>query len=327
VAIQAASGISRYNPAAVTFEDFRRSALDSYRRGADTWERPEDAEALFLFAADDYGAVHVIPVPPFFLRHERGHVDWLAAALPNIVSNRSLQRVAFRPRDDPNRADVLMLHIAEKGRHEVWHAEIRRSRSRLAGIGDWQLYATEKDGLSGEVSKRVGMALENRGGTKGPTMPAADMVLGEWDVPCDYFPLTDYCGPLDQVARKDMISTYISLFRSETPGIAIVSQAFLLTEGEDRGGYISKSVEALHDQGLKEFRGPRLGDWTHYVEGDSNGDRLYRYAALWRRANAFLEVAVAGPYGRFTKAHLFRYAAIQDKRARSTLLNPQLAGL
>jgi hypothetical protein len=333
VAIQAANCISRYNPAAVTFEDFRRSALDSYRRGADTWEKPEDAEALFLFAADDYGAFHIIPVPPFFLQHERGHVDWLDGALPNVVSNRSLQRVAFpgsawasrhpnyddRLRNDPNRPDLLKLHIAEKGRSEVWHAEIRRSRSGLAGIGDWQFYATEKDCPGGEVPRRLGIALQNRGGTKGPTMPAAYMVLGEWDVPQDYFPLTDHCGPLDQAVRENMTSTYISLFRSETSGLAIVSQAFVLTDREDRVGYVNRSVEALHDQGLKEFGGPPIGEWSHYVEGDSYGDTLYRYAALWRRANVFLEVAVAGPNGRFTKAHLFQYAAIQDKRARAVI--------
>jgi hypothetical protein len=28
---------------------------------------------------------------------------------------------------------------------------------------------------------------------------------------------------------------------------------------------------------------------------------------------------VAGPHGRFTKAHLFRYAAIQDQRAKAAL--------
>jgi hypothetical protein len=316
----------------VTFEDFRRSALDSSRLAAHTWEKPEDAEALFLLGADDYDAFHVIPVPPYFLQRERGHVDWLAGALPDIVSNRSLQRVAFRasawasrnlkyddrPGEDPNRAELLMLHIAEKGRYEAWHAEIRSSRSRLAGIGEWQLYATEKDGLGGAVPKRLGMALENRGGTKGPTMPAAEMVLGAWDVPYDYFPMTKHCGPLDHL-KGDTSSSYISLFRPESPGLAIVSQAFVVQQADDRGGLIDGSIQALHEKGHLEFGGPRLGDRTHYVEGKADSDKLYRYTALWRRANAFLEVAVAGPPGRFTKAHLFRYAAIQDDRARAVL--------
>ena len=52
VTIRANPENPRYNPAAVTFEDYRRSALDSYRRGALTWEKPEDAVASILFAAD-----------------------------------------------------------------------------------------------------------------------------------------------------------------------------------------------------------------------------------------------------------------------------------
>jgi hypothetical protein len=315
----------------VTFEDFRRSALDSYRRGALTWETTKDAEASILFAADDFGAFHIFPVPPFFLRHERGRIDWLTSALPNIADNRSLLRVAFpacawasrnpnyddRSRDNPKGEDLLMVHIAEKGRYEVWQAEFRRSRSRLAGIGDWQLSRPDDRALGREVPGRIAVALGNRSGKKGPTIPAADMVLHAWDVPSDYIPLSNYCGPV--AAKKNITSSYASVFRSETASDLIVSQAFVFTDGDHRRSYIDESVQAIHDQGLKEFGGPTLGEWTQYVEGSSDGDRLYKYAALWRRANAFLEVMVAGPRGRFTKAHLFRYTTIQDGRARSIL--------
>jgi hypothetical protein len=212
-----------------------------------------------------------------------------------------------------------MVHIAEKGRHEVWHAEIRRSPSRLAGIGDWQLSRPQDHGLGGELPGRIAIALKNRSGRTGPTMPAADMVLDALDVPSDYIPLTDHCGPLVRAARKNLTSSYISIFRSETAGDLIVSQAFVFTDGDDRRSYIDESVQAMHDQGLKEFGGPSLGEWTQYVEGNSYGERLHKYAALWCRANAFLEVIVAGPRGRFTKAHLLRYTTIQDQRARSVL--------
>ena len=315
----------------MTFEDFRRLALDSYRRGAATWETTEDAEASILFAEDDFGAFHIFPVPPFFLQHERGRTDWLTTALPNIADNRSLQRVAYpacvwasrnpnyddRPPDYPKGDDLLMVHLAEKGCHEVWKAEFRRSRSRLAGIGDWQLSRPDDRALGREVPEHIAVALGTRSGKKGPTIPAADMVLDAWDVPSDYIPLINHCGPL--AAKKNITSSYASVFRPETAGDLIVSQAFVFTDGDHRGSYIDESVQAVHKQGLKEFGGPMLGEWTHYVEGSSDGDRLYKYAALWRRANAFLEVMVAGPRGRFTKAHLLRYTTIQDGRARSTL--------
>jgi hypothetical protein len=316
----------------VTFEDFRRWALESSRSSSLRWEEPGDAEDPVLLAADDYSALHVIPVPPIYLRHERGHVHWLAGALPDIVANRSLQQVAFhgqawvsrnptyrdRPADDPERSELLILHIAEKGRFEVWHAEIRRPRSGLGGVGEWRLSATEKDGAIGDVPERIAVALDNRAGTRGPTMPAAEMVLGPWDVPYDYFPLANMCGPLDY-ARDNTSSSYFALFRPEEPHVVIVSQALALPEGDDCGGIIDGALQRLHETGHKEFSGPGLSDRTHFVEGEADGQRMYRYTALWRHANAFLEVAVAGPPGRFTKAHLYRYAAIQDERARAAL--------
>jgi hypothetical protein len=291
-----------------------------------------DSEAQVLLAADDYGAFHMIPVPPYYLRQERGWNYWLDGALPDIVANRSLQRVAFRasawasrnPKydarsvDDPDRSELLILCIAEKGRFEVWHAEIGRSRSGLPGIGEWKLYATEKDPVAGALPGRIGVALDKRAGAKGPTMPAAEMVLGAWDVPYDYFPIPNVSGPLDHL-RDCATSSYLAFFRPESPGVVIIGQAFIAPDEEDTGGYIDGAIEALHEQGHKDFDGPRLGDRTHYVEGKADGERQYRYTALWRYGNAFLEVAVAGPLGRFTKSQLYKYAAIQDKRARAEL--------
>jgi hypothetical protein len=194
----------------VTFEDFRRWALDRSLQAARRWEEPYEDELQVLLGLDDYGAFHVVPVPPIYLKKDRGHAHWLGGALPDLVANRSLQRIAFRssawasgnpkyedrPIDDPKRTERLLLSVAEKGRFEYWMAPIKRSRSELPMVGEWERYATDADGLGGAVPKHIRMSLDKRAGSQGPTMPAADMVLGPWDVPDDLFPLQSSCGPL-----------------------------------------------------------------------------------------------------------------------------------
>ena len=332
MANQAGARTPQYNPGAVTFEDFRRWALDTSRGAALRWEEPDDDGLKVVLAADDYDAFHVIPMPPAYLQRERGYVHWLAGALPDIVANRSLQRVAFRtsawvstdpkyadqPVDDPKRGELLMMQVAEKGRYEAWHAPIRRAASGVPAIGEWQLYASDKDGLSGALPKRIRVALGNRGASRGPTMPAAEMVLGAWDVPHDFFPFAAHCGPLDY-ARENTAATYVALFRPESPGPIILSQALVFDESDAPVGHIEGALQALIEAQNREFTGPPLGDESHYFEGKLDGDRLYRYQALWRYPGVFCEVAVAGPPGRFTKSDLFRYASFQDKRASAEL--------
>jgi hypothetical protein len=313
----------------VTFEDFRQWALDSSRQAARRWEDPDADEIQVLLAVDFYEDLHVIPVPPAYLALDRGHVAWLARGLPHEVVNRSLSRVAYRtsawasrdPKyedraaDDPNRGELLSLHIAEQGRYEVWYAWISRSTSGLPSIGEWELHATDKDGLSGALPKRIRMALDNHVAPRGRTIPAADMVLGAWDVPADFFPLSDHSGPLDY-AKDDTISTYAAVFRPELPGPVIVTQALTFPEGYDLSGYVDGALQALNKIGNKELAGPQLGDGAHYFEGQLVDD-LYRYTALWRRANIFCEVAVAGPPGLFGPSDIHTYAEIQDRRARA----------
>jgi hypothetical protein len=315
----------------VTFEDFRRWALDSSRGVARRWEEPED-EIVLVLASDDYDAFHVIPMPPIYLQRERGYFHWLAGALPDIVANRSLKRVAFRasawvstdpkyadrPVDDPKRRELLALQVAEKGRYEAWHAPIRRSSSGLPSVGEWEIYVTDKDGLSGALPNRIRQALDIRGASRGPTMPAAEMVLGPLDVAVDFFPWAAHCGSLDY-ARENTISTYRALFRPESPGPVILTQAFVFEGADGPAGYIEGALQALVESQNTEFAGPPLGDESHYFEGKLDGDRLYRYQALWRYPGVFCELAVSGPPGRFTKAHLHRYAATQDARATAQL--------
>ena len=316
----------------MTFEDFRRWALDSSLGAARRWEEPLDDETKVLLAADDYDAFHIIPMPPIYLQRARGHVHWLAGALPDIVTNRSLQRVAFRtsvwvssdpkyadrPVDDPKRRELLALQVAEKGRYEAWHAAIRRSSSGLPSVGEWEIYATDKDGLSGALPNRIRKALDNRGARRGPTMPAAEMVLGSWDVPHDFFPWAAHCGPLDY-ASENTTSTYRALFRPESPGPVILTQAFTFEEADAPAGHLEGALQALVESQTTEFAGPPLGDESHYFEGKLDSDRLYRFQALWRYPGVFCEVGVSGPPGRFTKAHLHRYAAAQDARAKAEL--------
>jgi len=149
-------------------------------------------------------------------------------------------------------------------------------------------------------------------------MPAADMVLSAWDVPQDFFPAPSYCGPLDH-PRENAASSFVALFRPESPVPVIISQALVFPESDAPRGYVEGVMQALVSTANNEFGGPALGEESHYFEGKLDGDRLYRYTALWRYPGVFCEVAVAGPPGRFTKSDLQHYAAIQDKRATSQL--------
>ena len=326
-------------PAAMTFEDFRRRALDRSLQAALRWEEPYEDEFQVLLGLDDYGAFHVVPVPPIYLKQDRGHVHWLSGALPDLVANRSLQRIAFRtsawastnpkyedrPVDDPKRTERLLLQIAEKGRFESWMAPIKRSRSEVPTIGEWELYATNADGLGGAVPKHIRRALDKRAGSQGPTMPAAEMVLGPWDVPDDLFPVQSSCGPLPNPSESST-SSYRAVFRPESPGPVIISHAAVANSDDAPPDYLLGAIQALRETGNEEFDGPPLGEESHYFRGTLDGGRLQRYTALWRYPHVFCEVAVASPSGRFKASDVRRYAALQDKRARVELNSPRGEG-
>ena len=149
-------------------------------------------------------------------------------------------------------------------------------------------------------------------------MPAADMVLGAWDVPAEYIPLPESCGPLDY-AREHTVSSYMALFRPESPGPVIVSQAMIFPSADDPRGHIEGATQALRETNNTEFEGMPLGEESHYFEGELDGGRMNRYTALWRYPSVFCEIAVAGPPGRFTRADLHRYAVLQSKRTTAEL--------
>jgi hypothetical protein len=316
----------------VTFEEFRRWALETSSGAARRWEDPYDDEYQVLLAADDYGAFHVVPVPPIYLKMERGHVHWLAGALPDLVANRSLRQIAFRtsawasgnpkyedrPVDDPKRTELLLLQIAEKGRFEIWQAPISRSRSELPTAGKWELHAKDREVAGGAVPKHMRKALDSKRDRQGPTMPAADMVLGPWDVPDDLFPVQSNCGPMPNPSGS-ATSSYRALFRPEQAGPVIISQAAVSDQPGAAADYLTGAMQVLRDTENEEFEGPPLGDESHYFRGTLDNGRLKRFTALWRYPNVFCEVAVASPSGRFKASDVRRYAAIQDKRARAEL--------
>ena len=316
----------------MTFEDFRQWALDRSRRAALRWEDPYDDEMQVLLGQDDYGATHIVAVPPFFSIQERGHVSWLAGSLPDLVTNRSLQRLAFRtsawsstnpkyeerPVDDPKRGERLLLAVAEKGRFEYWFAPITRSRSAVPVAGEWELYAKDEEVTGGAVPKYIRKALDRRPAAQAPTMPAADMVLGSWDVPDDLIPVQSMCGPLPNPSDS-ATSSYRALFRPVSPGPVIISQAAVSDQEGVAADYLFGAMQVLRDTGNEEFEGPPVGEETHYFRGTLDGGRLKRYTALWRYSHVFCEVGVSSPSGRFKASDVRQYAAVQDKRARAEL--------
>jgi hypothetical protein len=319
-------------PPGVTFDEFRQWALDQSRSATRRWEDPYDDEAQVLLGLDAHGAFHIVPVPPIYLKNDRGHVHWRGGALPDLVANRSLRRIAFRssawasanpkyedrPVDDPKRTERLLLQVAEKGRFEIWYAPITRSRSGLPAVGDWELYARDREVKGGAVPTHIRRALDRPSKAQAPTMPAADMVLGPFDVPGDLFPLQSSCGPLPSL-DESTTSSYRAFFRPEAAGPAILSTAIVAAVEEATSEFIEGAVRALGQLRHEEFEGPPLGNETHYFRGTIDDGRLTRYVALWRYPNVFCQVDLASPASRFKASDVRRYAAVQDKRARAVM--------
>lgn len=283
-----------------------------------------------LLAVDDYGAHHRIPAPPFYVNLEQGHVYWLRT-LPQIARSRSLKQVAYRtlawatnpkyvdqPADDPTRQELLMLHIAEKSRYEVWRAPIRRPASGPPGLDDWTLHASDPAGLGGALPKTIRASLNCRQGQRGPTMPAADMVMSPWDVPDDFVPLEPACGPIDK-ALDHTLSSYEVGYGPKLPGVLIISQALVFPSTAAAKDEARGETEALTQDANPEFDGPQLADETHYFAGALNGSHIHRFTAHWRYADIFCQLTLTGPPRHYTKEQLFKYASRQDRRARAAL--------
>ena len=316
----------------MTFEEYRRLTLDSTRQMAARWRGPESDHAHVVLGLDFYGERHVFAVPPAYVRLDQGLISWLDDALPDEVVNRSLHRIALptsawispnpayigRPALDANRKERVTLHVAERARHEAWSAWVDVASSGLRQVGDWEQVTAENEVLSDATSRRLLTALENPVGPRGPTVPAAHMVVAASDVPDDFPPISKRCGPVEAV-RDVTWSSYMAVYRPASPLAMIVSQTLIFWEGFDVGDYLAGIAQVRSEVGHKELGGPAFGDETRYYEGMLPDEGVDGYTAFWRYGNIFCEVWVAGPPSRFGPIDIYRYAEIQHRRARAEL--------
>lgn len=321
----------------MTFEEFRDWALESTRAAARRWEKPDNPETQILLAVDDYGARHLIPVPPIYLKEERGHVYWLRT-LPVIANNRSLRFLAYRastwgtvdptfadaPVDDPSRFELLTLNVAGKDRYEIWSATIVRLSEGLPTISEWKGHTSQQYEFRGAIPKHLRAALDGRQGLRGPTMPAADMVLSPLDLPDDFFLFEDRSGPVDK-ALNATLSSYHAVNAPRTPWVQSISQAMVFPSSAAAEEETHGQAQVLVEDANPEFDGPPLGDESHYFGGMFNGSHVHRFTVNWRYAEAFCQLTLTGPPGHWTRAQVFEYVARQDRRARVALSSMRLA--
>jgi hypothetical protein len=319
----------------MSFEAFRDWALAASTRAARRWEGLTADEMPLTYAQDHYGDLHEIAIPPIYLRHKRGHIGWMTQLLPAEVLNRSLCRLCLRVSawtgdadkykdlsTDPARTELLLNVVAERGRHEVWQARIDRDKYGLPILGPWQKYPANT--LQGQLLDLVDDALRHGSSNKGRTMPAANMVLGPYDVPKDYFPdyRGDACGPIGWVAENDVLCSYKASFRPEQPDHVIVSLCYVFTQRYDIDEHIHGALGALRKSGNKEIGAPKMGERSHFFDGPLNGGRLHKYQALWKHRNILCELGLVGPPGFFKPQELNALAAAQSARVQAELRAP-----
>ncbi len=222
----------------MSFEAFRNWALAASRRAALRWEDAAADEMPVMYGQDRYGDLHEIAIPPIYLRHKRGHIGWMTQLLPVEVANRSLCRLCLRIsawtghgdkyKDlalDPARTELLLNVVAEPGRREVWQARIDRDKSGLPRLGPWNEYEASEFDVEGSLVRLIDDAIRHGNGKRGRTMPAANMVLGPYDVPRDFFPdfRGNACGPVDWADHDRVVSSYQATFLHEQPHLVILS--------------------------------------------------------------------------------------------------------
>jgi hypothetical protein len=288
-----------------------------------------------LYGQDRYGDLHEIAIPPIYLRHNRGHLGWMTQLLPVEVANRSLYRLSLRISvwtgdgdkykdlsTDPGRIELLTNVVADRGRREVWQARIDRDKSGLPRLGSWQKYSANS--AQSPLLKLIDGALQNSSGKRGRTMPAANMVLGPYDVPRDFFPdfRGDACGPIAWFPQDRVVSTYQATFRLEHPGHVIISLCYVFSPDYGLNDHIGGALRTLENSGNKEIAGPKIGERSHSFDGTLDNGRLHKYQALWKHRNILCELALAGPRGYFKARELNRLAAIQNARLQGELRVP-----
>jgi hypothetical protein len=319
----------------MSFDAFRDWALAASTRAARRWEDPTADEVPLTYAQDLYGDLHEIAVPPIYLRQKGGHIGWMTQLLPVEVANRSLCRLCLRTSawtgdaekfvdlsTDPGRTELLLNVVAERGRREVWQARIERDNFGLPRLGSWRKYPA--NAAQGKMLLLIDDALRHGSLKKGRTMPAANMVLGPYDVPRIYFP--DYrgnaCGPIDWVADDDVLSSYKATFRPEEPDHVILSLCYVFSRDYGLDDHLRGALEALKRGGNREFAGPKIGERSHFFDGPIDSGRLHKYQALWTHGNILCELGLMGPPGFFKAHELSALVAAQNFRVQGELLAP-----
>jgi len=319
------------------FNAFRNWALAASRRAALRWEDATADEMPVMYGQDHYGDLHEIAIPPVYLRHARGHIGWMTQLLPVEVASRSLHRLCLRISawtgdgntykdlsTDPGRTELLLNVVAEPGRHEVWQGRIDRDMSGLPRLGSWHEYSANEFSVEGPLLELIGNALGHGNGKRGRTMPAANMVLGPYDVPRHFFPdwRGNACGPVDWVPQDQSVSSYKATFRPEQSGHVILSLCCFFSPSYSLDGHIQGALGALTNNGNIEIAGPRIGERSHLFDGPLDNGRLHKYQALWRQGNILCELGLVGPPGYFKPHQLDGLAAAQNTRLQGELRAP-----
>jgi hypothetical protein len=318
----------------MNFDAFRDWALAASRRAALRWEDAAADEIPVVNAQDEYGDLHEIAIPPIYIRHNRGHIGWMAQGLPAEVGNRSLFRLCLRISawtgdgnryadlsTDPDRSELLLNVVAEPGRREVWQARIHRDKSGLPKLDSWHQYDAHE---FSPLLQLIDDALRRRKGKRGPTMPAANMVLGPYDVPRDFFP--DYrgntCGSVEWVTPDSVVSSYKVSFRPERPDHVILSLCYFFTPSYGLDGHIEGALGSLRNSGNKEVAAPKIGERAYAFDGLLDNGRLHKYQVLWCQGSILCELGLVGPPGYFKLQQLNELAAMQNSRLRGELRAP-----
>jgi hypothetical protein len=321
----------------MSFDAFRKWALAASRRAALRWEDATADEMPVMYGQDRYEDLHQIAVPPIYLRRNRGHIGWMTQLLPVEVANRSLYRLCFRASawtgdatrytdlsTDPARTELLLNIVAEPGRREVWQARIDRDKSGLPKLAHWQEYNASDFIAQDSLLQLIDDAFHHGIGKRGRTMPAANMVLGPYDVPNDFFP--DYrgnaCGPVEWVTLDQAVSSYKATFRREQAGPVIISICYVFARGYGLDDHVAGALGALANSGNSEIAGPRIGERSHFFDGTLDNGRLHKYQALWRQGNILCELGLAGPPRYFKRAQLHELTAVQNARLQAELRAP-----
>ncbi len=177
--------------------------------------------------------------------------------------------------------------------------------------------------FSGAFPKLIRDALNQPEVRRGPlprVMPAANMVLGAYDVPPEFAPAVHLCGHVPAVA-EEAAATYRAIFNTTKPGPVVGSAVYVFPEDYDVEGIMSGSLQALSEQ-QKELEAPALGQECHLFAGLLGKNDLRQFTIVWRHSGIFSEVTLGTAAGAYSVADLRRFADLQERRLQGEMAAP-----